>query len=59
MCTSPRFLGMKVAYACSSTNYKISSASGAIFKGVRCDKAYRILDLIDCEPEIVEYSGPT
>ena len=59
MCTPPRFLNMKITYACSSTDYKISSTSGAIFEGVSYDKAYRILGLIDCEPEIVAYSGPT
>ena len=50
---------MKIAYACSSADYKISSASGTIFEGMSCDKPYRIFDLIDCEPEIVAYSCPT
>ena len=60
MCTPACFLDcIKIAYACSSTDYKISSASGAIFEGVSYDKAYKILGLIDCEPEIVAYSGPT
>ena len=59
MCTPARFLDIKIAYACSSTNHKISSASGANFEGVSYDKAYMILGLIDCEPEIVAYSGPT
>ena len=50
---------MKIAYAYSSTDYKISSASDATFEDVSYDKAYRILGLIDCEPKIVAYSGPT
>jgi hypothetical protein len=57
--TPARFLDIKIAYACSSTDYNISSASGAIFEGVSYDKAYMILGLINCEPKIVAYSGPT
>ena len=39
MCTPTRFVDMKIAYAYSSTDYKISSASDATFKDVSYDKA--------------------